>query len=249
MDMTPTRHWSALQFVAAALLCLGVWMGLFNSSRADVSPPPSESNISTAPDALHTSLQRGLQQLSTQVSDLQTLGLQTKNNQQQQSLTFSQQLNYLARDHVQITDLQRQNIQQLQSLQTAHKRLQQLLWLLMAALLLLLWLLWRSRQPKARQAPAATPRQPVTHPPAPAPAPAPAPRTESEPPSPVEPALEPEATETETATEPERVPASPSPAPAPTPSWATLVADELSSTEQALAQTRQSFMQPARIDS
>lgn len=250
---------------------LGAWLCLcaFAIWASEVTAEPPV-------DTHAAELQKSLQQLSNQIGQLRQTTTQTGQLQLGQGETIKHQIGGIERQQSlldkQLRTLDRQSLQQIEGLQSANHKLVIALWslmgcvLLLLSLLILLWRTGRSRPSRLPACPAATPSpQPSTSWQAPA---TPAPIRESEEtakarlnagladaptdtlpdnPAPIQqpPAAEPEpAAHAVSEADSPAPPAAPAPAP-----WASLVAADLHSTEQAIAQARASFMQPARIDS
>lgn len=215
-------------------------------------------------------IQDGFYKLGKQLQQLSQNRTQADQTLIRQGQSIQKQIETVERGQaqlgLQLSQLQTESQQQIAQLQHSNRQLSWALWGLAGLAMLMLVLLWRQR---------ATRGQPADLPPVSAAPPmSPAPRLPAaaavmpEPP-PGEPAAAeqspavPEPEPTSAASEPaETAPAAVAPTPEPAatvaagaspsataaPAWSALVAADLSSTEQALAQARQGFMQPVRIE-
>lgn len=234
----------------------------------------SERTVASPAEANIAELQKSLQRVHTRIDQLRQTTMQTGRTQIDQGETIQRQIRGIERQQsqldTQLHTLGQQNLQQISALQTANRQQTMALSMLTGIVVLLLLLLtfaWRNRQshhekplsigratntslPPAQSsatgtaAETALPAPPTAHPseiPGDTPSPTPTPTGPQldNPPSPQQ------------ATEAKPVPTAQTVAEptAPAAPWANLVAADLHSTEQTLAQARASFMQPARIDS
>lgn len=235
------------RWVLGALLCLGAFIAC-----ADAQNPEHSVDSGTK------SLQKDLQQINRQLGQLQRTTAQATQTQRGQSDAVRQQISGIELSqqglNTQLQTLQGQSLQQLDDLKAANRQLHAGLWTLSGIVALLLLVLWRLRKKKpyshrlstAASSPA-TPNTPSLAEPKQAPA---QPATATAPDVTSVPEHTPEH-ESAPQSEHEHAPSpahAPEPPPPPAAPWSALVAADLHSTEQAFAQAREGFMQPARTD-
>ena len=238
---------------------------LVSAQEAGHMPPGNAASTGPQESSAHQAhvqeVRQGLQRLSGQIVQLREASTQTTQAQVGQGDAIRQQLSSVERSQSklanQLSTLQQHSLQQIEALQVTNGKLTTALWTLagLASLLVLGMLLaWHWRR-ACGPADASVHNAPHTH-------------MRQEPglqttPIKVEEESEPESSQqaqapikyqaseppaTNTTAEPALAEPATTPAPA-APAWVSLLTADLHSTEQALAQARLGFMQPARIDS
>lgn len=237
--------------VSSVLLCCAVlgWAQTVSSNEPVDLPPPA------APAVWAEDVRRGLQKLSKQMGELKTISTQSGRAQLGQGDSLKQQVAGIEKNqrqlNAQLGALEEHSLRQLEALQVTNHRLVVALWMLAGALALITLLAWRWR-PNARAAqPAATQttEAPVTHGSASA--------AGADSPAFHQHAGADAAVSVDTSVAPPLLlspaPLLPSlplaPAPAGPSALSALVAADLLSTQQAIAQAQLSFSQPVQIPS
>ena len=210
-------------------------------------------------------IQNGFHKLGKQLQQLGQNRTQADQTLIRQGQTIQKQIETIEQGQaqlgVQLARLQNESEQQIAQLQHSKRQLAWALWGLAALAVLMLVLLWRQRT--ARNNPRGLPPAPAapTRPDPIAPtttAAMPAPQQPEAAAAVQDPAPAEAASAAQAPLEAAPVPAAPTPAapsaapasPSATavPAWSALLAADLSSTEQALAQAREGFMQPVRLE-
>lgn len=215
-------------------------------------------------------IQDGFQKLGKQLHQIHQSRSQSDQALVRQGQSIQKQIEAVEQGQVslgaQLSQLQTESQLQIERLQNTNRQLSWALWCMAGLAILMLWMLWRQRVTRSVLRELPPPSLPVkgvtstVRVPTAASAPeaaSPLPQQKQEVANPLAPAVADSSSQVPAAVPPFEAPAPepaasavtpPSPSAPATPAWAALVAADLSSTQQALAQARQGFMQPVRTE-